>query len=107
MDAINPKNNNAKLEYQKIKGERFMVYSDCTITDFKVSHYRSVSFEVTCDTKTECQVVIYFEFKPKAQNFSVTTGKGKDETIIPLLESDDKNLEYAVPANSKVTIRWK
>ena len=94
-------------QYRKIKGERFLVYCDYPISNFKTSAYKSASFKAIGDAAQECRVLIISDSKPKAANFTVTIGSGKKETAITLLKAGERELEYAVPGDSKVIVRWK
>ncbi len=94
-------------QYRKVKGERFMVYCDYPIANFRTSHYSSASFKVIGDAKFECRMLILCDVKPRAQNFMVFIGSGKSERIIPLRQAADKQLEYSILGDSIVTIKWK
>lgn len=94
-------------QYRKIKGERFMVYCDYPIHNFKSSPYKSASFKVIGDARFNCRMLILNDTKIRPGNFTVTVGTGKNEKEIKLLQTSDKQLEYAIPGDSKVTVRWK
>jgi len=84
-----------------------MVYCDYPIHNFKSSPYKSASFKVIGDARFNCRMLILSDTKIRPGNFTVTVGTGKNEKEIKLLQTSDKQLEYAIPGDSKVTVRWK
>lgn len=95
------------LQYFKVKGERFMVFCDYPVLNFKSNNYKSTLFQIVGDNRAKCSVQIVSETRLKHADFVVSIGAGKQETIVSAIHFDDKHMEFSIPGDSHVKIKWK
>lgn len=94
-------------QYHKVKGERFVVYCDYPIQNFKSNNYKSVFFKTLGNAGLECKMQIISEIKLKHADFIISVESEKKETVLKALKSTDKTMEFAIPGNTTIKIKWK
>lgn len=94
-------------QYHKVKGERFMVYCDYPVQNFRSNNYKSAFFKTLGDVNMQCKMQIMSETKLKHSDFVVSTEASKKETYFKPIKQNTKMMEYDIPGNTVVKIKWK
>ena len=94
-------------QYFKIKGERFLVYCDYPVCNFKSNNYKSAVFKILGDPKLNCRVQIICDIKLKHADFVVSTGSARQEQIFKPSATSTKMIEFTIPGDTQIKIKWK
>ena len=94
-------------QYHKIKGERFVVYCDYPICNFKSNNYKTAVFKTIGDPKLNCRLLILSGTRLKQADFTISAASGKNEQIINATASTSKIMEFNIPGGTGIKIKWK
>jgi hypothetical protein len=91
--------------FLKVPGEEFIIGVDYPAKDFSCRKGAPAKFKIIGDERFTCRMVIVGKDKRKLPAFQVTVKGSKEEVKQHLAK--DGHLEYELPGNAAVTIRWK
>jgi len=94
-------------QYHKVKGERFIVYCDYPVLNFKSSTNKSVVLRTLGVDEFNCKLRIVSDTKLRHSGFFVSTGTARKETYLKPIKQNSRMMEYEVPGNTSVKIKWK
>jgi|GEM_PF-6399691 len=100
-------NSTTAQQYHKVKGERFGVYCDSPIQNFKSNNYKSAFFKTLGPAQSMCRMQIVSESKLKHADFVVSTKSENNETTYKPVAINDKTMEYLIPGDATIKIKWK
>jgi hypothetical protein len=91
--------------YYQVQGEPFMINVDYPTTQFSKKG-RSASFNIKGDDRLTCRVMIVKTEKHKLPKFSLFVKNGPKAEIVDGKLRKDGHIEYTVPGNRKIDIKW-
>jgi hypothetical protein len=91
--------------YMQVKEAGLMIFTDYPTYGFAPKKHRPVSFRMAGDGRLSCRMLIVHTEKGKLPVFKVTVDSYKEE--IKGKPTKDGHLEYELPGNGRVTIKWK
>jgi len=95
-------------QYHKVKGERFLVYCDYPVQNFRtLSNHKTVSFRILGNPKLKCRIRIISAVKLKHSDFTVTAGSGKNEMVYDPTVINSNSVEFLISAGEAIKIKWK